>query len=154
MVQIFSLNSCSLACNHTYDFIFFSSLTSLQSYNICIRRKWNTTELCVVFFSLFSLCILCLSLSLLRQCLHVFNKCHNHKQHSCHIFALFLFLLSCAPIYLVLYQYVCYFSFFLVLIIMVGHEFMVSHDVHAGSQFSFHFTWWRSSFEWSCHRCT
>lgn len=103
-----------------------------------------TTELCVFFFSLFSLCILCLSLSLLRQCLHVFNKCHNHKQHSCHIFALFLFLLSCAPIYLVLYQYFCYFSFFLVLIIMVGHESMVSHDVHAGSKFSFHLTWWRT----------
>lgn len=114
MVQIFSLNSCSFACNHTYDFIFFSSLTSLQSYNICIGRKWNIRLNCVCFFfivfSLYSLsvfvtfttmfvCIQQMSQSQTTQLSYlrivfIFAQLRSHLSRSLSVFLLF-FLLPC-----------------------------------------------------------
>lgn len=99
--------------------LFFSSLTSLQSYNICIDV--NEVRL-NIFFSLFLLYTLCPSHSVIWQCSHVFDNWHIHwitnKQLSND--ALFLFW-PVSPIYLVLYQCFCYFSFFLVHI-MFGIE--------------------------------
>lgn len=54
---------------------FFSSLTSLQSYNICIDV--NEVRL-NIFFSLFLLYTLCPSHSVIWQCSHVFDNWHIH----------------------------------------------------------------------------
>lgn len=55
--------------------LFFSSLTSLQSYNICIDV--NEVRL-NIFFSLFLLYTLCPSHSVIWQCSHVFDNWHIH----------------------------------------------------------------------------
>lgn len=92
--------------------LFFSSLTSLQSYNICIDV--NEVRL-NIFFSLFLLYTLCLSHSVIWKCSHVFdnwlihwitnkqlsNRCivfiltrFSHLSRSLSVFLLF-FLLPC-----------------------------------------------------------